>query len=167
MVLTVVCALLAAPAAAPAPTPAAAPVGRPVGLLFVIVTFVARLVIGIVASDGLRNRLGCDKQRHVVRPLHPGLDDLHRLLGFQHQARFGFVGLGGFAGRIGHLSGHGVRGLLALLGLALLGRLLGQQVAHPDRIDAVHTGMGAANPPIERTQRIQHPTATGSQRSRQ
>ncbi len=41
----------------------------------------------------------------------------------------------------------------------------GQQIAHPDRIDAIHRGMCAADPSVERGERIQHPPAGGSQRS--
>src|SRR6185312_5113924 len=148
VVLALGSALLAATAAATATAAPAPAVRRPIGLLVVVV---AVGIVGVGALGGAAlvfavERLRCDEERHVVRSLGGVVG------GLQHQPRFGLVGVCVFAA---------ARVLGALLGLG------GQQVTHPHRVLAVHGGMCAANPPIQRAERVQHPLAGGSQRSGQ
>ena len=153
VVLAVGSALFAAAApASPATTAAPTPVRRPVGLLLVVV--VVAVAVGIIGVGALIGggrvvaveQLRRDEERHVMRPLGGAVG------GLQHQPGLGLIGVGAFA----------AGGVLS----AFL-RLRGQQVTHPNRVVAVHGGVRAARPPIQRAERLQHPLAGGSQRSGQ
>ena len=144
------------PAATPAATP---PVGRTIALIVVAVAVSRRRRSRVESSESsassarrfrvsILDRLGRDEKRHVL-----GASAGLRVSSISRDS--------------GSSASPAAPASVAATVAATGRRRAGQQVAHADRVDAVHGGVRAADPAVEFGQRVEHLSAGRSQRPRQ